>query len=665
MDKEDESIGNLCNSDELDLVMVSITLTDSIAKDQKKVDEKIINKLTSNCELHKGDKELNICVTCGIAFCDQCGADHKSHKTVNRSDLMKFSEELKETQENIQKNFVTLELTDSYSDTDICKADREELNMQCDKLVEMVDNIKKKSRFLYSDFKGDFDAIFPYLIEYKEKVESLYEDAKKETTVRLEKKFIDFYCKYINVRNHSGKINENLFSLKRKIENFKDLLVEFKTRVQSMSESISEQYLQIKDFKLSDDFNLNQELATNNNNNVKISQGLYTSSNNLGIFNSGDGKTNNFWDKRAMSEIRSSHFSSSRGFGRMNLVTLLSPPKDKKALVKMMEHQLKERKNTEGKMSSNNVNLLKGSLIKHPSKIDENNEDTDGDVNNNLYYNAEVKTTNLVIFDAEKKQITRVKTNLNQCLFKKFEVFHSTLNYKGRFYISGGYTTGKMFYKLNKNLNEFIKLPDMPTKHAYHCLLGVGDLIFSISGYKTKKVEKYNIEEGNWISMPELENARSWSSCINIDDKYIFVFGGLLELPDGRTNSKLVEKLDITTQNSKWEILEVKSDIELSFYFGVLKINKEKILLLGGKFDPKEDNTDQCFSYSFDTNTMVIEDDYKLPNKDEFDGKLFIDLGDSKYGQFSAIYSDLFYMVDLQNKNIEIIKPEQSDSNQK
>ena len=112
MDKEDESIGNLCNNDELDLVMVSITLTDSIAKDQKKVDEKIINKLTSNCELHKGDKELNICVTCGIAFCDQCGADHKSHKTVNRSDLMKFSEELKETQENIQKNFVTLELTD-------------------------------------------------------------------------------------------------------------------------------------------------------------------------------------------------------------------------------------------------------------------------------------------------------------------------------------------------------------------------------------------------------------------------------------------------------------------------------------------------------------------------------------------------------------------------
>ena len=60
-----------------------------------------------------------------------------------------------------------------------------------------------------------------------------------------------------------------------------------------------------------------------------------------------------------MSEIRSSHFSSSRGFGRMNLVTLLSPPKDKKALVKMMEHQLKERKNTEGKMSSNNVNLPK------------------------------------------------------------------------------------------------------------------------------------------------------------------------------------------------------------------------------------------------------------------------------------------------------------------
>ena len=42
------------------------------------------------------------------------------------------------------KNFTTLELTDSYSDSDICKKEREEVNMQCDSLVEMIDNINIK-----------------------------------------------------------------------------------------------------------------------------------------------------------------------------------------------------------------------------------------------------------------------------------------------------------------------------------------------------------------------------------------------------------------------------------------------------------------------------------------------------------------------------------------
>ena len=110
-------------------------------------------------------------------------------KYVNRC----LQEIKKSLEENLNKNFTTLELTDSYSDSDICKKEREEVNMQCDSLAEMIDNIRKKTKSICSDFKCDFDAIFPYLIEYKEKVEGLYEDTKKETTVRLEKKFIDFY----------------------------------------------------------------------------------------------------------------------------------------------------------------------------------------------------------------------------------------------------------------------------------------------------------------------------------------------------------------------------------------------------------------------------------------------------------------------------------------
>ena len=657
LDKDDISIGNLCNNDELDLVMVSITMTDSITKDQKKVNEKIINKLISTCNLHKGDKELNICVTCGVAFCDQCAGGHKGHKTVSRSEMTKFADELKETKENLNKNFTTLELTDSYSDSDICRKEREEVNMQCDSLAEMIDNIRKKTKSIYSDFKCDFDAIFPYLIEYKEKVEGLYEDTKKETTVRLEKKFIDFYCKYTNVRNHSEKINENLFSLKRKIENFKDILNDMKTKLQSITDKVNEQYLLIKDIKLFDD--LYQDLTQNN---LKVSN-FHNSTNNINFFSS-DGKG---FDKRANSEIRSSHFSSN-SFGRMNLITLLSPPKDKKALVKMIEHQYKERKMTEkSQQSNNNISMLKNSLLKYPNKIEEKNEDsqTEGDTNYNLFFNVEIKTSNLIMYNVDNKTISKIEADLSKTVIKKFEAYHSILNYKGKFYISGGYTTGKMFYKYNKTQNDFIKLADMPTKHAFHCLLGVGDSIMAISGYKTKKVERYAIDANKWTSLPELENSRSWSSCISIDDKFIFVFGGLIEVPDGKNKSRLVEKLDITntSPDNKWETLEVKSDIDLSFYFGVLKIDKEKILLLGGKFDPKEDNIDKCFSYSFESNTVFEEAEFKLPNKDEFDGKIFIELGNKQFGQFSSIYPDMFYIVDIDSKSIEVIKSENNSNN--
>ena len=62
--REDERIDTLCNGDELDLVMVSISLTDSIRNDKTRTQEALIEKLSKECAIHK-DKELNLCITCG------------------------------------------------------------------------------------------------------------------------------------------------------------------------------------------------------------------------------------------------------------------------------------------------------------------------------------------------------------------------------------------------------------------------------------------------------------------------------------------------------------------------------------------------------------------------------------------------------------------------
>ena len=50
------------------------------------------------------------------------------------------------------------------------------------------------------------------------------------------------------------------------------------------------------------------------------------------------------------------------------------------------------------------------------------------------------------------------------------------------------------------NSNKFNQLTNMPTNHYYHNMVGYKNYIYSISGFKSKKVEKYNLIENQWIS---------------------------------------------------------------------------------------------------------------------------------------------------------------------
>ena len=613
--------------------MVSISMTESILNSENKMKEKIINKLTPECQFHNGDKELYICVTCGLAFCENCKEKHKDHKTLEKKEIIKYTKELKNNQETIINSLKEKNLNINISDLDVYKELRDKLSYKIDTITEIINNIKKKSNLICSDFKNDFDNLYPFILEYKEKVDSLYEESQKETTVRLEKNFMDFYCKYSSVKNNTNKINETLVQLKKKVDLFKELLEDFNKRMETIYSDLLEQYNYIKEYKFQEDY----FLYSNNNSNNRLPL--------LG--------NNIILEKTINSDFKNSHLNSSsmsQHFGKMNLVTLLSSPKEKNAYIKSIESNFKERKKSSiiGTIT-HNLNDIKGKII----------EESYDDSNMNILYNIEVKTTNLILFNKESKKVSKINVDLSKYLFKKFWGYHSILNYKGRFYISGGYSTSKMFYKYNRIANEFIRLEDMLSGHSYHRLIGINNFIFVISGFKNKKVEKYNIEKNEWSSLPSLEVSRSCPSCVCYEDKFIFLFGGLCDSTDNSLTNQ-IEKLDITRndKDNKWERFSVNSDIMLPFYLGVIQINNDELLLLGGKYDPKEDNIDECFNYSYKSNSIKKADDFKLPVKDEFDGKLFCNLGDNIFGQFSAIHSDYFYIVDLNQKSIELIKLE-------
>lgn len=635
---DEENIGAICKEDQLDLVLVSVTMTDSIREDKERTNHALIQKLSKECSIHKGDIELNLCIQCEMTYCNKCSNNHKDHKTINKKDLTKYSGELKLEREKMEKAFECLGLTNQYSDVDVCKNEREELSMTIDKLSEITNGIKRKSKQLENDFKHDFDAMFPILLEYKEKVEFLFEATQKETTIRFEKQFIDFYYRYTTARGVSDKINNKISDFKQKIDNFKELIAEFNTRTKQIIEIVNIQFNQLKEntriiIEEYDPSPLNRQRSSSP---LQFEKSGFHSESHL----------------KMNSDSRTSKLINNSNYNRLNLATILSPPKEKKALIKSIEQQMKDKKSTSMLPQVKKTYQMNiGDAKSVDGKAEENSILEE---NITTYYNIEPGTTNLIAFNQLTQRITKKEVDFSRTSIKRFEAYHSTLNFKGHFFISGGYATSKMFHRYKTSTNEFIKLSNMTNGHAYHCLLGVCGNIFALGGFKSKKVEKFSIVSNTWEPMPDLESSRSWPSCVSVDDTYLLLFGGLCDTTD--TSNKIIEKLNIKQQNSVWEKIELNCNQPIPFYFGVVNINNETVLLLGGKLSVKEDTINSCYKYNGSNNTLDLDTELTLPNKDEFDGKTFFQLGDKKYGQFSSLNSDFFYLYNAADKAFDIIK---------
>ena len=333
---------------------------------------------------------------------------------------------------------------------------------------------------------------------------------------------------------------------------------------------------------------------------------------------------------------------------KLNLMNLLSNSKDKKNLIKNIEQDIRERRQSRSpttRLSNFSFNLA-NNKVENIKNEEEYEEPITG------YYNIEINSNNLIYYSIKEKKVKKSNIDLSETIIKRFESYHSTLNYKGKFYISGGYSSSKMFYRYNSKSNSFDKLKDMPTGHSYHCLIGVQNDIFSISGFKSKKIEKYNLINDTWINLPDLENSRSWPCCISVDNTFLLLFGGLCEKSE--LTNKIIEKLNIKEMKN-WEKIEINFNEPIPFYFGVVNINNELVYLFGGKLNAKEEDVNYCYKFNCQNGVLERENNILLPEKDEFDGRNFYDLGNCNYGGFSSIFSDKFYIFNSDSKEFEII----------
>ena len=265
-------------------------------------------------------------------------------------------------------------------------------------------------------------------------------------------------------------------------------------------------------------------------------------------------------------------------------------------------------------------------------------------------------TSDLIKFKAKLKKLEIISPDINDLKITKFETYISSLNFKNKFYISGGYSTQNNFFEYDINKNKFIELPDMISNHYYHNMIGDKNFIYSISGFKSKKVEKYNLIENKWIPLPDLEYERTFPNSLIYNDN-LFIFGKINNLKeDSIDNFNIIEYINISIENelsninNKWN--QVKIKFNFPFNSGVIK-SDTSIILVGGKLDLNEDCINSTYIMKIEEINNKFEINFelngdKIDKPDEFGGNNFYPLDEKRenFGIFSTINPYLFYIFD-------------------
>lgn len=602
--------------------MVSITMSESIDQNaSSKEQEKIMGKLISACPFHNDNKELYICIKCGVAYCQRCATKHNGHETLQRKELINIGKKVRDKSENLNKAFEDCSLPGSFQGggSDICKLERQQLDENLDDLQKRVDDIKKNAKNVINSFNNHFEAIHPYLLEYKEKLDNLTKNAHRIDTFISEQEFIDYYICYLNVDKKEQKILEQIDVFKKKVGVLKEILKEFISKTQKILDDTDEQYQLLKNIQFYD----NSEML-----------------------------------KRSMLNTNTMSFTSSfnRKYGNMNLATMLAPERIKNKYLKNEERSYYEKHFS---------NQIKSQSFHNSRAIGNNVEEEMGQdisvYDSETLYGIEHKTQNILLYNKSTQKVSKIKINLEGLSFKKFESFLSTLNYDGKFYLSGGLSSSRSLFKLRPSYKILSPLEDMPSKHSYHGMIGIGNCIYCISGIKNKGVEKYNLNQNKWTSLPPLEISRSWPGCLCSEQKYLYVFGGLCDISHNTEINK-INRLDITNPSDIWESIEINvgSGTIIPFYCGIVPLENKTFLLLGGKINTRESCISSCFKLTIDNNNCTFEknEEYILPGREEFNGRMFSDFGNGLFGEFSSFNSNKFYLVNTSSKNIEDISQE-------
>ena len=675
---DEQTLGNFIlesNIETLEFSVIILNVNESTFIDENKTKEKLIKNISESCPQHKGKKELYICLNCNVAFCINCLSKHKSHKFIEKINLIQFKDELKTIDREISQNLNKNNLSDVY---EIKKSNENNCynNDNLEKLQNRIDNLKQLHKRIINDYKREVDKVLPFFLEFKEKTENLIEISYKLDTIQNEQDFIDYYNLFINIKKNKEKINKEMKNLQKKKQNFNDIMEEFDKNIKNILINTEKDYKAIQkyyynynnrydntnQFRKCNSFStlINPELCSSiqsKNFNTPLKLNLFSLLN----YNSANIETpRHLLSKR--SSIEANNLTDR--FLKSNQDDLLNNNSNKCiSLKKSFNDKYKgifERdsmRSLKKQLSLNKV-INKKNLFEEIEEKSEIEESLEEYTFPKIICNIKPKTKNIYCFHFETKTIDEIKLNLNNISIDFFELSHGSLNYKNQFYISGGSNSPNLFckYIYKNNDNNLYNLKDMPSNHCFHGMVAIKSNIYVIGGYNSKKTEKYNVFENSWEPLADLNKTRIWPNCLNYKNRYIYVFGGLYN--QGNNEEKiLIEKIDINSIKNNWELIYLnnRQKIKLSNNLGAINFDDNYFLFIGGKSDSEDNIINKC--YKFYTEEKIIEKDnnFEFYENEVFNGKLFTNFGNYYYGEFSSNNFNNFYLLNRYKKTFEII----------
>jgi len=145
----------------------------------------------------------------------------------------------------------------------------------------------------------------------------------------------------------------------------------------------------------------------------------------------------------------------------------------------------------------------------------------------------------------------------------------------------------------------------MQVKRFAHSCIFLNGYAYSIGGFSHKdapnetpvtlgSVERFSIHENKWYYVASMNEARAFSGACQMDNQYIYIFGGLHDYQVLNN----IEKYDVITDT--WVSLYYKLPIPLA-KFGSCAIDKNTIMIAGGITADFELSSS---SYSLDLKTI-------------------------------------------------------------